>query len=43
MEFLVQNALQQTANMQTTQETDVGHANIKVIGCGGGGDLETPD
>tara|TARA_Y100000310_G_C20645292_1_gene796225 strand:- start:943 stop:2019 length:1077 start_codon:yes stop_codon:yes gene_type:complete len=36
MDFLVKNALQ---NLQTspTQTTDVGKANIKVIGCGGGG------
>ena len=36
MEFLVQNAMQQANNFQT-QETNVGQANIKVIGCGGGG------
>jgi len=36
MEFLVQNALQQTG-IQETQEAQVGQANITVIGCGGGG------
>ena len=36
MDFLVKNALQNTAEFQT-QETEIGHANIKVIGCGGGG------
>lgn len=36
MEFLVQNAL---ANLQQTptQESLIGQANIKVVGCGGGG------
>jgi len=36
MDFLVQNALQQNIQSQTQQQT-VGQANIKVVGCGGGG------
>jgi len=38
MDFLVQNALESAQNFETqTQTTEVGQANIKVIGCGGGG------
>ncbi|MBT3984929.1 cell division protein FtsZ [archaeon] len=36
MDFLVQNAMQNTSAFET-QETKVGQANIKVYGCGGGG------
>ncbi|MFH1972761.1 MAG: cell division protein FtsZ [archaeon] len=36
MDFLVQNAMQNANNFQT-QETNIGQANIKVFGCGGGG------
>jgi len=36
MDFLVQSALQ-NMSANKTQTTEVGHANIKVIGCGGGG------
>jgi len=36
MDFLVQNAMQNTQNFET-QQTNVGQANIKVVGCGGGG------
>ncbi|MAG78652.1 cell division protein FtsZ [archaeon] len=36
MDFLVQNALENTNNFET-QTTSIGHANITVVGCGGGG------
>src|SRR3989338_5176560 len=36
MDFLVQNALQ-NMNTQTQPTQTVGQANIKVVGCGGGG------
>jgi cell division protein FtsZ len=37
MEFLVKNALEQANMTPTTQDSNIGQANIKVIGCGGGG------
>ena len=36
MDFIIQNALQ-TASGLNTEELQIGHANIKVFGCGGGG------
>ena len=35
MEFIIQNALERAP--QTQPDVEVGHANIKVIGVGGGG------
>jgi cell division protein FtsZ len=38
MDFLVQNAMESAQNFETqTQQTEIGQANIKVFGCGGGG------
>lgn len=37
MEFMVQNALKSNSSMQADDDQLVGHANIKVIGVGGGG------
>ena len=38
MEFLLQDALANLQENQTqTPATEIGQANIKVIGCGGGG------
>ncbi|MEM4267880.1 MAG: cell division protein FtsZ [Candidatus Woesearchaeota archaeon] len=37
MDFLVKNALKTAESSQTQQSDLVGQANIKVIGCGGGG------
>lgn len=36
MEFIIQNALE-TAQNTVNQDIEIGHANIKVVGCGGGG------
>ena len=36
MEFIIQSALDNAPNM-STPEIQIGHANIKVMGCGGGG------
>ena len=37
MDFIVQNALNSLDNQTTTVDSNVGQANIKVIGCGGAG------
>ena len=37
MDFIVQNALNSLDNQTTTVDSDVGQANIKVLGCGGAG------
>jgi len=37
MDFIVQNALKSLDNQTTTVDSNVGQANIKVIGCGGAG------
>ncbi len=37
MDFLVQNAMEGLKNSETSNDVEVGKANIKVIGCGGAG------
>ncbi len=37
MDFIVNNALQKEQNNASFDDIEVGHANIKVIGCGGAG------
>lgn len=37
MDFIVNNALQTEQNNASFEDIEVGHANIKVIGCGGAG------